>query len=44
MSAWSAALAIAEHTGASGPEVLAAVVAGYEVTIRIGLAVQPGHF
>jgi 2-methylcitrate dehydratase PrpD len=24
--------------------VLAAVVAGYETTIRIGLAVQPGHF
>jgi 2-methylcitrate dehydratase PrpD len=44
VAAWSAALAVAEHTGASGPEVLAAVVAGYEVTIRIGLAVQPGHF
>ena len=40
----SAALATAEHVGASGPDVLAAVVAGYEVTIRIGLAVQPGHF
>ena len=26
------------------PEVLAAVVAGYETTIRIGLAVQPSHF
>ena len=25
-------------------EVLAAVVAGYEVTIRVGLSVQPGHF
>jgi 2-methylcitrate dehydratase PrpD len=44
VAAWSAALAVAEHTGASGPEVLAAVVAGYEVMIRIGLAVQPGHF
>ena len=27
-----------------GPEVLAAVVAGYETIIRIGLAVQPSHF
>src|SRR4051812_47067713 len=44
VAAWSAALAVAEHTGVSGPEVLAAVVAGYETTIRIGLAVQPGHF
>lgn len=44
IAAWSAALAVAEHTGASGPEVLAAVVAGYETIIRIGLAVQPSHF
>ena len=44
IAAWSAALATAEHVGASGPEVLAAVVAGYEVTIRVGLSVQPGHF
>ena len=44
VATWAAALAVAEHTGGSGPEVLAAVVAGYEVTIRIGLAVQPGHF
>src|SRR6478752_613090 len=44
VAAWSAALAVAEHTGASGPEVLAAVVAGYETTIRLGLAVQPSHF
>jgi len=44
IAAWSAALAVAEHTGASGPEVLAAVVVGYETTIRIGLAVQPSHF
>ena len=29
-AAWAAALAVAEHAGASGPEVLAAVVAGYE--------------
>ena len=44
VAAWSAALAIAEHAGASGPEVLAAVVAGYETIIRIGLVVQPSHF
>ena len=44
VAAWSAALAMAEHVGASGLEVLAAVVAGYETTIRIGLAVQPSHF
>jgi 2-methylcitrate dehydratase PrpD len=44
IAAWSAALATAEHVGASGRDVLAAVVAGYEVTIRVGLSVQPGHF
>lgn len=44
VAAWATALATAEHTGQSGANVLAAVVAGYEVAIRIGLAVQPGHF
>src|ERR1700704_5074921 len=44
VAVWSAALAVGEHVGASGPEVLAAVVAGYETIIRIGLAMQPGHF
>jgi 2-methylcitrate dehydratase PrpD len=44
IAAWSAALAVGEHTGASGPEVLAAVIAAYETIIRIGLSVQPGHF
>ena len=44
VAVWSAALAIAQHTGASGGDVLAAVVAGYETIIRIGLAVQPHHF
>ncbi len=44
VASWAAALAVAEHLGVSGPEVLAAVVAGYETTIRIGLAVQPSHF
>ena len=44
VAAWSAALAVAQQTGASGRETLAAVVAGYEAIIRIGLSVQPGHF
>src|ERR1700688_2983004 len=34
-AAWSAALAVAQHVGASGTDMLAAVVAGYETTIRI---------
>jgi 2-methylcitrate dehydratase PrpD len=41
---WPAALAIGQVTGARGAEVLAAVAAGYEAMIRIGLAVQPAHF
>ena len=44
VAVWSAALAVGERAGASGPEVLAAVVAGYETIIRIGLSVQPSHF
>jgi 2-methylcitrate dehydratase PrpD len=44
VAVWSAALATAQHVGASGPDALAAVVAGYETIIRIGLAMQPGHF
>jgi 2-methylcitrate dehydratase PrpD len=44
VAVWSAALACGEHVGASGREVLAAVAAGYETIIRIGLAVQPSHF
>jgi 2-methylcitrate dehydratase PrpD len=44
VAVWSAALATAEHTGAAGPDVLAAVVAGYETIIRIGLSIQPSHF
>jgi 2-methylcitrate dehydratase PrpD len=34
-------LAIAEKTGASGPDVLAAIVLGYEAAGRIGEAVMP---
>jgi 2-methylcitrate dehydratase PrpD len=44
VAVWSAALATAEHVGASGPDVIAAVVAGYETIIRIGLSLQPSHF
>jgi 2-methylcitrate dehydratase PrpD len=44
VAVWSAALASAEQTEATGRDVLAAVVAGYETIIRIGLAVQPSHF
>jgi 2-methylcitrate dehydratase PrpD len=44
VAVWSAALAVGEHVGASGLEVLAAVAVGYETIIRIGLSMQPGHF
>ena len=44
VAAWAAALACGEHAGTAGADVLAAVVAGYESAIRIGLAVQPAHF
>lgn len=44
VAVWSAALATAEHVGATGPEIVAAVAAGYETAIRIGLAIQPAHF
>jgi 2-methylcitrate dehydratase PrpD len=44
VAVWSAVLATAEHLGAPGPEIVAAVAAGYEIAIRIGLAVQPAHF
>jgi len=36
-----AALAVAEQTGASGEEVLASIVAGYETSIRIGFTTRP---
>ncbi len=38
----STALAIAERTGASGQDVLAAIVLGYEASGRIGAAITPG--
>lgn len=39
-----ALLALAESRGASGPEFIAAYVAGYETMCRIGAAVSPGHY
>jgi 2-methylcitrate dehydratase PrpD len=39
-----AALAAAQARGASGDALLRAVVIGYEVSTRIGVAVQPSHY
>jgi 2-methylcitrate dehydratase PrpD len=39
-----AALAIAERNGADGRGLIAAVVLGYEVEIRIGTAINPSHY
>src|SRR5262245_7046405 len=38
----STSLAVAERTGASGQDVLAAIVLGYEASGRIGEAITPG--
>lgn len=40
----AAALAVAEDRGLSGAQFLQAVVAGYEISTRIGVAVQPSHY
>src|SRR5712692_11756339 len=37
-------LALAEQRGSSGPDVIAAFVAGYETACRIGSALRPGHY
>ena len=39
-----AALAAAQSRGASLDELLRALIAGYEVSARIGMAVQPSHY
>lgn len=39
-----ALLALAEESGASGVQVIAAFVAGYELQCRIGRALAPGHY
>ena len=44
VASWAAALACAQETDADAGDVIAAVVAGYETAIRIGLSVQPAHF
>ena len=41
---FSAALATADELGATGRDFVAAVAAGYETMIRIGLSLQPTHF
>jgi 2-methylcitrate dehydratase PrpD len=41
---WATALAIGEQAGASGEDVITAVVAGYEVCLRIGEAAMPDHY
>lgn len=38
------ALAVGEQVGATGREVITAVVAGYEVMIRLGAAINPSHY
>jgi 2-methylcitrate dehydratase PrpD len=40
----AAALAVAETRDASGEDFLRAIVAGYEVSTRIGAAIQPAHY
>src|SRR5207302_3385347 len=37
-------LALAEQRQSSGPELIAALVAGYEAACRIGMALRPGHY
>lgn len=38
-----AAIAVAEHEGLSGKELLKAVIMGYEVVTRLGRAINPSH-
>jgi 2-methylcitrate dehydratase PrpD len=40
----AAALAVAEHLCASGSRLLEAITVGYEISTRIGVAVQPSHY
>ena len=37
-------LALAEERGLSGRDIITAVVAGYEVAVRVGMAVMPSHY
>ncbi len=40
----SAALAVAEDRNCSGADLLKAITVGYEISTRIGAAVQPSHY
>jgi len=39
-----AALALAQAHGLSGKDLITALVAGYEVAVRVGIAVMPSHY
>jgi len=39
-----AALALAQANGLSGRELIVSLVAGYEVAVRVGMAVMPTHY
>ncbi len=39
-----AALAVAEHVNAGGQDFITSVVLGYEVGIRVGMAINPSHY
>ncbi len=39
-----ACLALGEAEGVSGKRLIEAIVAGYEVSLRIGTAINPGHY
>ena len=39
-----AALAVAEYNDASGKDFITSVVVGYDVAIRIGMAINPSHY
>jgi len=40
----ASALSVAEHLGASGQRLLESITVGYEISTRIGAAVQPSHY
>jgi 2-methylcitrate dehydratase PrpD len=43
-SVWATALAMGEREHASGAEMIAAAIAGYETSLRIGESVMPDHY
>ncbi len=43
-SIWATNLALGEKIAASGADLLAAAIAGYEVGLRVGEAVMPDHY